>query len=147
MPKGDGDGDGGGEDDTFHDALQEELEWQERVCAVLTSLPGFRLRGVGARAVCEMLLRLGCYDGLRLDATARAAWEARFPPARRRPARSAPGTAGASNRLAEGLHTARRMARRLSGFSIYRALAEELLLLSPPAAAQPQEAGQKFAPG
>jgi hypothetical protein len=39
------------------------------------------------------------------------------------------------------------MARRLSGFSIYRALAEELLLLSPPAAAQPQEAGQKFAPG
>ena len=157
------------DDSVWQDALHEELEWQERVRSLLESLPGFRSPAVGSRAVEEMLLRLGCYDGLRLDNVARAAWERRFPlPPARRSARSAdprlqrrpgrhpapaacapPGlakTATASSgapsaqtpaerqaeRHVHGLMIARRIARRVSPFSIYRGLAQALLLRVPP---------------
>lgn len=157
--------DDGQEDGAWQDALHEELEWQERVRALLESLPGFRSPVVGSRAVEEMLLRLGCYDGLRLDNLARAAWERRFPlppvrraarsadpqlqrrlgrhasppPGRARPATATPVAPSAqtpaekkSERHLHGLMIARRIARRVAPFSIYRGLAQALLLRVPP---------------
>lgn len=164
------------DDGVWQDTLHEELEWQERVRSLLESLPGFRSPTVGSRAVEEMLLRLGCYDGLRLDNLARAAWERRFPlPATRRPARPAdpqlqrrlgrhpspaalalsgratPATATPSapsaqtpaeqkaERHAHGLTIARRIARRVAPFSIYRGLAQALLLRVPPSPQQQRQ--------
>lgn len=162
------------DDSVWQDTLHEELEWQERVRSLLESLPGFRSPTVGSRAVEEMLLRLGCYDGLRLDNLARAAWERRFPlPAPRRAARSAdprlqrrlgrhpspaptafalPGRAQAATapsaqtpaerqaeRHVHGLTIARRIARRVAPFSIYRGLAQALLLRVPPSPQQQRQ--------
>lgn len=152
------------DDSVWQDALHEDLEWQERVRCLLESLPGFRSPVVGSRAVEEMLLRLGCYDGLRLDNLARAAWERRFPlPPARSSTRAAdpqlqrlgrhpspppglakkattPASAPSAQTPAEqkterhvhGLMIARRIARRVAPFSIYRGLAQALLLRVPP---------------
>lgn len=134
------------DDSIWQDALHEELEWQERVRSLLESLPGYRSPTVGSRAVEQMLLRLGCYDGLRLDPPARAAWERRFAPRRSRPARPAAAAPSAQTpaeqraaRHAHGLLVARRIARRLSPFSIYRGLAQALLLRVPPPPKEPRQ--------
>lgn len=143
------------DDAAWQDALHEELEWQERVRALLESLPGYCRRG-GSRATEEMLLRIGCYDGVRLDPAARAAWERRFPqstlPAKRRTARAnhpplpAPPLSGSltgpnprAEQHASGLRIARRIARRVSPFSIYRGLAQALLLRVPSAVYNPRQ--------
>ena len=133
------------DDSEWQDAMHEELEWQERVRALLESLPGYRSSTAGPMAVEEMLLRLGCYDGLRLDTAARTAWEQRFPGRRsaagqaktktgpRSKAQAVAKVATREERHAHGLLVARRIARRLSPFSIYRGLAQALLLRAPAA--------------
>lgn len=147
------------DDDAWQNALHEELEWQERVRSLLQSLPGYKSPGTGARAVEEMLLRVGCYDGLRLDTAARAAWERRFPAPAATPVRKGRGSGRRgtpadaqapappadfvprtrAERHAHGLLIARRIARRVSPFSIYRGLAQALLLRVPPAAYSPRQ--------
>jgi hypothetical protein len=134
------------DDDAWQDALHEELEWQERVRALLETLPGYRRASIGPRAVEDMLLRLCCYDGVRLDSKARTAWEGRFPqraraagpkPPLRQNVRSVPRSL--EERHAHGLLLARRIARRLSPFSIYRGLAQALLLRVPSTPRRPAQ--------
>ncbi len=148
------------DDELWQDALHEELEWQERIRALLESLPGFRRSRGGPQAVQEMLLRLGCYDGLHLDTATRAAWEQRFhkPNAAARArgaalARSRSGAAAAAaatpavasgprtrdEQQAHALLLVRRIDRRVSPFSIYRGLAQALLLRVPKAAYSPRQ--------
>ena len=141
------------DDELWQDALHEELEWQERIRALLESLPGFRRHRGGPQAVQEMMLRLGCYDGLHLDTATRAAWEQRFhkpkASAGARPARARPGAATPSaaasgprtrdERQAHSLLLVRRIDRRVSPFSIYRGLAQALLLRVPKAAYSPRQ--------
>lgn len=150
------------DDELWQDALHEELEWQERIRALLESLPGFRRHRGGPQAVQEMLMRLGCYDGLHLDTATRAAWEQRFhkpkasararlaASARPRPGAAAAQAAAAASAVTPGLRTrderqahglllVRRIDRRVSPFSIYRGLAQALLLRVPKAAYSPRQ--------
>ena len=124
----------------WSDAIDSELEWSFRVRALLERLPG-----IGPRAVERMLPLLGCYDGLCVDAEARAAWRRRFPPATRTQARtraraagttaSAPGAARdtrARSTQTQARHAEiERIVRRVDRFDLYRGLAQAVLLRGP----------------
>ena len=93
-----------------------------------------------------MLLCFGCYDGLRFDPPVRAVWERCFVLWRScsvRPAAAAPSaqtpTEQRTARHTHGLLVAHRIARRLSPFSIYRGLAQALLLRVPPPPKEPRQ--------
>lgn len=119
-----GEGEEGGH---WDDLVHEELEWQERVRALLEWLPGF-----GERAVGEMLLLLGCYEDVQLHPAAlrrfgrlsprRAAQRSRSS----KPAKSGepdPARARADSYRLE----VQRLLRRLERYGLYRGLAQALL--------------------
>lgn len=117
----------------WDDLVHEELEWQERVRALLEWLPGF-----GERAVGEMLLLLGCYEDVQLHPTALRRFGRRSPrraPPRTRsskPARpdasDSPGELDPARARADGYRfEVQRLLRRLERYGLYRGLAQALL--------------------
>lgn len=122
-----GEGDEGGR---WDDLVHEELEWQERVRALLEWLPGF-----GDRAVGEMLLLLGCYEDVQLHPAAlrrfgrhaprRAPQRARLSPSKKSTAAGEPDPARA--RADAYRLEVQRLLRRLDRYGLYRGLAQALL--------------------
>jgi hypothetical protein len=119
-----GEGDEGGR---WDDLVHEELEWQERVRALLEWLPGF-----GERAVGEMLLLLGCYEDVQLHPAALRRFGRHSPRrAARRPRSAEPARSGEpdpARARADGYRLeVQRLLRRLERYGLYRGLAQALL--------------------
>lgn len=96
----------------FDDLVAEELAWQERLCDLLLTLPGF-----GVRSVPKMMRMLGCYDLIEVHHSAVRAFAKHNPPKRK------PKEPETSHEVMERMH------KRLDGFGVYRSLAQSLLLL------------------
>lgn len=110
-----------GPDEGWHDAVNQEMEWQDRLHTLLYGLPG-----MSVRVIERLLPLLSCYDGVRLDGQARAAWVKKFPP------RRLPKPATRSEQHTYGLAIAEQIVKRLEPFGFYRGLAQLMLLRTPP---------------
>lgn len=98
-------------------AIEQQVEWHARVEGLLWALPG-----VSDRASLLLMPLLGCYDGVTIDAPSIAACRGSAPPA----PRSKPATPEAAH--AERRAEVQTVLRRLHRYSIYRGLAQRLLV-------------------